>query len=74
MGTFAQGHRVTLWHNDRRQVVQCSVACLDEYQEAVCEVTEQVGPFDTLDEVLARAEAIAHSLGGWRAHQTSLPI
>lgn len=72
MGTYDGGHRVTYWHNARGDIVQLSVACLDEMSEAVCEVTEQVGPFDTVDEVRAQAEAIAHSLGGWRAHQTTL--
>lgn len=70
----AAGHRITTWLDERQQVWQVSVACLDETCEAVVEVTEAVGPFDDVAEVLSRAEAVAHSLGGWRAHQQTLSI
>lgn len=66
------GHRITTWHADGAGVVQVSVCCLDSIWEPVCEVTEAVGPFDDVEQVIAIATDRAHRLGGWRAHQLEL--
>lgn len=67
-------HRQTFWLDDAGNVMQVAVACLDELAEAVVEVTEPVGPFDDAGEACWRATAIAHDLGGWRAHQGTLAL
>jgi hypothetical protein len=67
-------HRYTFWHDDRGDCWQISAACLDEYLEAHAEVTLACGPFDDPLEVLAQAQGSAESLGGWRAHQTTLRL
>ena len=62
-------HRVTLWQDDAGNTFQVAVACLDKDWELHAEVTEQVGPFEELDQVISVARARAEAIGGWHAHQ-----
>ena len=65
-------HRVTLWQDDAGQTFQVAVACLDQDWELHAEATEQVGPFDDLQAVIAQTRARAEAVGGWHAHQREL--
>lgn len=67
-------HRTTIWTDDAGNTVRVAVACLDSAWEPHAEVTLEVGPFDTVEEVAGRAQASAHDLGGWRAHQGELTL
>lgn len=64
-------HRVTLWKNERDQVVQVAVCCLSQGWEPQVEVTEAVGPFDNPDELILQALRRAHALAPL-AHQLEL--
>jgi hypothetical protein len=66
------GHRITTWRVDGLGMTQLAVACLDSACEPLCEVTEPLGPFDTLPEQIERLIGRCHELGGWRAHQLEL--
>lgn len=65
-------HRTTIWRDLDGRTLQVSVACLDDAWEPHAVVTEHVGPFDDLEEVLEAAWGAAHHLSRLRAHQGSL--
>jgi len=67
-------HRITHWVDQEGNVLQVAVACLDTDWECHVEAVEHVGPFESLSEATERATAIAHSVGGYHAHQGSLPL
>lgn len=68
--------RITTWCTSRGEVVQVSVAVLDEDSwEPLAIATEHVGPFDDVDAVLAYATEAAVNLSrGQYAGQQSLAL
>ena len=65
--------RETQWQDARSNVFQVSVAYLDHLWEPQVDVTEAVGPFETVSEARARCERVCRQLC-WQLSQLELEL
>lgn len=66
--------RTTLWESAQGELLQVSVAVLDDLWEPQAEVTTPVGPFDDKSEALAETLRQVLVAAWWCTDQQRLPI
>jgi hypothetical protein len=66
--------RTTLWETSRGELLQVSVAVLDDAWDPQSEITTAVGPFDDPGQAVATTTEAAEQAAWWCTRQQRLPI